>query len=216
LTKVKRGPDHPDTLINRINLAEAYDSAGRKDEAIALLREVVPAAAKVFGTGHPNTIRCTNRLCRLYEQAGRWADVESLYHESLAAFEAKQPEHWGTFQARSLRGACLAGLQKYAEAEPLIVSGYEGMRSREAKIPQRDRPRLAEAAARVARLYEGLGQAGEGRGVAEEAGTRGPACGPVPALIYSRCTGIDRTVNAASDRAASRYHYAAALRVGLT
>ncbi len=151
------GPDHPDTLTNRNNLAAAYQDAGRKDEAIALLREVVPSAAKIFGPGHPNTIRCTNRLGGLYEQAGRWADGEALYQSSLPSFEAKAPDHWGTFQARSLRGACLAGLKKYDQAEPLIVSGYEGLKARESRIQPPDLPRIAEAAARTVRLYEAWG-----------------------------------------------------------
>ena len=172
------GHDNATTLTARNNLAAAYQDAGRKDEAIAMLREVVPAAAKMFGPGHPNTIRVTNRLSGLYEQAGRWADGESLYRESLAVFEAKQPDHWGTFQARSLRGACLAGLKQYDKAEPLIVSGYEGMKSREASIPPADRPRLAEAAARVVRLYEGWGKPEKAEDWRRKLGTGGPPAGP--------------------------------------
>ncbi len=172
------GSDNPTTLTARNNLAATYQSAGRKDEAIAMLREVVPAAAKMFGPGHPNTIRVTNRLSGLYEQAGRWADGESLYRESLAVFEAKQPDHWGTFQARSLRGACLAGLKQYDKAEPLIVSGYEGMKSREASIPPADRPRLAEAAARVVRLYEGWGKPEKAEDWRRKLGMGAPPAGP--------------------------------------
>jgi serine/threonine protein kinase len=168
------GPEHPDTITARNNLAAAYQLVGRNGEAIGMLREVVPAAAKLFGPGHFNTIRCTNRLGGLYEQAGRWADGEALYRESPAVFEAEQPDHWGTFQARSLRGACLAGLKKYDEAEPLIVSGYEGMKSREAQIPPPDRPRLAEAAARAVRLYEAWGKPEK----AEEWRRKGPPAGP--------------------------------------
>jgi tetratricopeptide (TPR) repeat protein len=152
------GPDHRDTVIARYNLAAVYPKAGRQGEAIALLRDVVPAAAKVFGPAHPHTIQITNRLGRLYEEAGRWADGESLYRESLASFEAGQPDHYGTFHARSVRGACLAGLKRFDEAEPLVVSGYEGMKAREAKIPAPDRPRLAEAAGRVVAFYEAWGK----------------------------------------------------------
>ena len=112
------GPDHPDTLTNRNNLAAAYQDAGRKDEAIALLREVVPSAAKIFGPGHPNTIRCTNRLGGLYEQAGRWADGEALYQSSLPSFEAKAPDHWGTFQARSLRRTASRALRSTTRPSP--------------------------------------------------------------------------------------------------
>ena len=48
--------------------------------------------------------------------------------------------------------------QKYAESEPLIVSGYEGMKAREAKIPPRSKPRLTAAAEQVVKLYEDWGK----------------------------------------------------------
>jgi len=32
-------------------------------------------------------------------------------------------------------GGSLLGQKKYAEAEPLLLSGYEGMKQREVKIP---------------------------------------------------------------------------------
>ena len=39
------------------------------------------------------------------------------------------------------------------------MSGYEGMKERQAKIAVLDRPRLREAAERVVRLYEDWGKA---------------------------------------------------------
>lgn len=41
-----------------------------------------------------------------------------------------------------------------AEAEPLIVTGYDGMKKREASIPPAGRQRLVEAALRIVDLYE--------------------------------------------------------------
>ena len=46
------------------------------------------------------------------------------------------------------------GQKQYAQAEPLIVSGYEGVKAREAKIPQPAKQRLTEAADRAVKLYE--------------------------------------------------------------
>jgi hypothetical protein len=50
---------------------------------------------------------------------------------------------------------------KPAEAEPLIVSGYEGMKASEARIPPPGKPRLTEAAERVIKLYEAWGKKDE-------------------------------------------------------
>jgi eukaryotic-like serine/threonine-protein kinase len=48
----------------------------------------------------------------------------------------------------------LIGQGRYAEAEPLVVTGYESMKSREASIPPEGKVRLNEAAERVVWLYE--------------------------------------------------------------
>jgi eukaryotic-like serine/threonine-protein kinase len=48
--------------------------------------------------------------------------------------------------------------RQYAEAEPLLISGYNGMREREAKIPVANKPRLEKAAKRLIRLYEETAQ----------------------------------------------------------
>jgi hypothetical protein len=68
--------------------------------------------------------------------------------------ETKEPNAWSTFNTQSLLGAALLGQQKYADAEPLLLKGYEGMKQRADKIPPQSKPRLADAAARLVQLYE--------------------------------------------------------------
>jgi hypothetical protein len=58
----------------------------------------------------------------------------------------------------SLLGGALLDQGRYAEAEPLIVQGYEGMKAREARIFVPERRRLLEAAMQVVRLYEAWGK----------------------------------------------------------
>jgi hypothetical protein len=60
-------------------------------------------------------------------------------------------------------GGALLGQQKYAEAEPLLLQGYEGMKQREATIPTQGKQRLPEAAERLVALYEATGRADEAR-----------------------------------------------------
>ena len=50
------GPDHPDTLHSRNNLALAYQEAGRLDEAIPLLEQTLAARERVLGPDHPDTL----------------------------------------------------------------------------------------------------------------------------------------------------------------
>jgi hypothetical protein len=55
-------------------------------------------------------------------------------------------------------GGSLEGQRKYAEAEPLLISGYAGVKQRESAIPMQDRHILSEAAEHVIRLYENWGK----------------------------------------------------------
>ena len=68
---------------------------------------------------------------------------------------------WSSFHARSLLGASLLGQQRFAEAEPLRLAGYEGLRSRAEKLPLEDKPLLKEALQRIVQLYEASGKAAQ-------------------------------------------------------
>ena len=77
-----------------------------------------------------------------------------LLRECLRIREQKEPDDWRTFNAKSMLGASLLGQEKYAEAEPLLLSGYEGMKQREEMIPPQGKARLTEAIERLVQLYE--------------------------------------------------------------
>jgi hypothetical protein len=87
-----------------------------------------------------------------------WHEAELLFRECLPIRDEKAPDSWTTFHIRSGLGASLLGQEKYAEAEPLIVTGYEGMRSREAKIRPHEKSFLVEAGERVIQLSEAWGK----------------------------------------------------------
>ena len=56
-------------------------------------------------------------------------------------------------------GGSLLGQKKYAEAESLLLAGYEGMKQRADKIPAIGKPRVKESLQRLVQLYEATGQA---------------------------------------------------------
>jgi hypothetical protein len=82
----------------------------------------------------------------------------------------RQPDDWLRFHTMSQLGAALAGLNRYADAEPMLVGGYEGLKAREASIPASSRRQVATAAARIVPLLRGVGPAGPGGRVARQAG----------------------------------------------
>ena len=48
------------------------------------------------------------------------------------------------------------GQKEYAEAEPLLLGGYEGKKREEDKLPPQGKVRLTEAVERLVQLYEAL------------------------------------------------------------
>jgi hypothetical protein len=50
------GPEHPDTLMARANLATSYSQAGRTNDAITLLEAVLADSERLLGPEHPNTL----------------------------------------------------------------------------------------------------------------------------------------------------------------
>jgi hypothetical protein len=63
------------------------------------------------------------------------------------------PDAWTTFNAMSLLGGALPGQKKYADVEPLLLKGYEGMKAREKSIPPQAGTRIPEAIDRLIEFY---------------------------------------------------------------
>jgi len=156
--EAKLGPDHPHTLIRRNNLVAAYQDAGHAAEAEPLLRDGLERARKQFGPADPRTAGAMASFGSNLIQQRKWAEAETILRECLAIRQKAQPDEWSTFNTRSMVGGSLLGQKKFADAEPLILAGYEGMKAREGKIPALGKPPLAEAAKRVVRLYEDWGK----------------------------------------------------------
>ena len=100
----------------------------------------------------------------------KWSDAEPVLRECLNLREKAGPDIWSRFNTMSQLGGALLGRGRYAEAEPLVVPGYEGMKAREAKIPAVGKARLFEAALRVVRLYKGWGKAAQAKAWKERLG----------------------------------------------
>ena len=87
-------------------------------------------------------------------QEKKFTQAETFARECLTIRERKLPDHWRTFNARSMLGAALLGQKNYAEAEPLLLSGYRGLERQQSDIPDDAKVRLKEALQRLVQLYE--------------------------------------------------------------
>src|SRR5271157_4885900 len=158
LCESKLGPDHPHTLRSRSNLAVAYVAAGRWAAAEPLRRDLLDRRRRATPPDSPVLADDLAGLgFNLLMQAKR-PEAETVLRECLAIHEKVIPDVWSRFNTMSQLGGALLGQGRYAEAEPLVIEGYKGMKAREVKMPPTAKPRLPEAADRVVRMYEGWGQ----------------------------------------------------------
>jgi tetratricopeptide (TPR) repeat protein len=158
LMEAKQGLDHPRTLISRSNLARVYESTGRWTEAERLRRETLSRHRNADKPDRTLLAIELSGLGGLLLKESRWSEAEKSLRESVAIFEEVTPNDWRRYHAMSLLGEALLGQGQYDKAQPLIVSGYDGLQGLAAKIQHRDRPSVLAAAERVCRLYEEWGK----------------------------------------------------------
>ena len=78
------GPDHPDTLASRDNLAIAYHDAGRTAEAITLCEQALADMERLLGPDHPDPQKSRGNLAIAYQAAGRTAEAITMHEQTLA------------------------------------------------------------------------------------------------------------------------------------
>ena len=135
-------------------LLDGYLKAGMTTEAAKLVQNQVADACKVLPRDSPQLAGTLTQSSLTLLQLKAYVDAEPLLRECLTIREKTQPELWTTFNTQSLLGAALSGQKKYAEAEPLLLAGYDGMKQREKTIPPQGRVRLLEAVERLVQFYE--------------------------------------------------------------
>lgn len=150
--KTAYGPGDPDVLVQMRAVALMHDRHGKHAEAEALLRQMLQIQQRALGPEHVETLDTMACLGETFLHAGRWSDAEELLRQCLSLKIKFSPSHWRRFDVESLLGAALLEQQKLAEAEPLLRSGHEGLRTLGNELPEAARPRLQQALERLARF----------------------------------------------------------------
>ena len=163
------------TATSLCNLARLLRSQHKSAEAETLLREALATQRKLLGNDNPDVALWLEQLAGSLGDQGRLSEAEAPLRGCLSIREKRLPDDWLTSGARSALGENLMARKQYAEAEPLLISGYNGLCEREAKIPAANKPRLEKAAERIIRLYENNGAARQGRRMQAEAWGAGHA-----------------------------------------
>ena len=154
-------PSHVLTLRFARNWASALEEADQLARAIDLRRELLADERKVYLPDDPRLAESLALLGLTLLRADKPAEAEPALRECLLIRERKEPDAWTTFNTRSMLGGSLLGQRKFADAEPLLVAGYEGMKQRAKAIPPEFRHRLAEALDRLIAFYAAAGKPAE-------------------------------------------------------
>jgi hypothetical protein len=138
------GEEHPDTLASMNNLALLYQRQGRSNRSEALYIRLLELQERALGADHPRRFASMNDLAWLYLSQARYARAEPLLRNAVTGYQKAATGNWDRYNSESLLGASLEGQNKFMEAEPLLLSGYEGMMERKATIPAASQFRLGK------------------------------------------------------------------------
>jgi hypothetical protein len=142
------------------NLAVVLRDRGRpsdRREAEELFRQALAISRKALGESHANVAISLGEYGILLCRTGRSKEGEQRLREAMEVFEeVHEPDHFQIDMSRSMLGECLTLEGRYAEAEPLVVGGYESLREKIGEGATQSR----RARARVVGLYEAWGRPG--------------------------------------------------------
>jgi tetratricopeptide (TPR) repeat protein/tRNA A-37 threonylcarbamoyl transferase component Bud32 len=131
-------------------LVRIHAESGKRAEAVALAKKVAMEVRRRSSRIGPEFSELLGVLGGHLIVAKAYADAESLLREALA--EAGSGG-WNKHSIEANLGAALVGRRKSAEAETLLLKGFEGMKANESKAPPRKRRRLGETVEALVELY---------------------------------------------------------------
>ena len=145
------------------NLSDCHERLGRSDRAEGWRRKWLAVVKDRSGaTSQPYADALAPLGLNLLQQQ-KWSDAEPVLGECLGLRQKQQPDIWSTFNTQSMLGGSLLGQKKYADALPLLLRGYEGLKQREKAIPAAAAPRIPDALDRLIELYTATGKPAEAK-----------------------------------------------------
>ena len=148
------GPDHPDTLTTRSNLAGCLGGAGRVAEATAADKALLDDQERVLGPDHPQTLITRSNLAHWLGRAGRVAEATAAYEELLTDhLRILGPDHLDTLNTRNNLAQSLGEAGRVADA----TTAYEALLGDLQRVLGPDHPHTLTTRNNLA---QSLGEAG--------------------------------------------------------
>jgi serine/threonine protein kinase len=147
---------HAHAIVN--NVIACHEELKQFDQAEPWHRKWLAVVRKQAGTDSGMAVSWLTALGWNLLQQQKWTDAEVVLRECLALRAKLQPGSWTMFSTQSMLGGALLGQKKYADAEPLLLNGYAGLKQRAATIPLPGKIALTETLTRLVQLYEATGK----------------------------------------------------------
>lgn len=96
------GPDHPQIVFTRAQIAHWTGDTGDSTEALRLYQELLPDRQRILGPDHPDILATRANIAAWTGQRGNSAEALRLYQELLPDLEhVLGPDHPGVLATRA-------------------------------------------------------------------------------------------------------------------
>ncbi|MFC9250057.1 tetratricopeptide repeat protein [Amycolatopsis thailandensis] len=154
------GPDQPETLACRHNLASGYEAAGDLRQASSLYQAALADSERVAGNDHPATLATRSNLAAVYQAGGDLRKAIPLLESTVADYErVLGTEHPSILVSRSNLAAAYAKAGDLVRAISLLestVADYERVLGTEHPSILVSRSNLAAAYAKAGDLARAI------------------------------------------------------------
>ncbi len=151
------GAEHTGVATVLNNLGIALHAQAKMTESEDILREALETRRALLDEHHPLVGTTETNLASLLVTRGKLEEAESLVFKALATLRDSRPDHWRVAHAESVLGSCLAGTERFAEAEVLLVRSYPVLVAAKRECTRY----TVEALSRMRDLYSAWGKRGE-------------------------------------------------------
>jgi len=155
------GKQHPDTAFTMFVLGQVYRELGKYAQAEPLFAEALAVRRRVLGEEQSDTVDANVSLGEVKLLRGNYGEAEAILRESLASLEKIAPGEWSRYNCQTYLGSAIAAQKRFAEAEPMLLSGYDGMMRTRAAMAAADQKYLRRAIERIEQFYLVCGKPSE-------------------------------------------------------
>jgi eukaryotic-like serine/threonine-protein kinase len=150
--------DHETTNSSLALLGALYSTKKQPERAIGYFIEALEMVVKRVGPDHGDVAAGNRTVGCVYIRLGKFAQAEPYLRESWKWYLQLHPDTLYPFRSEIWLGVSLLGQKKFAEAEPRLLSGYEGIKAQVGSLTPPAKSQTIEVLDRIINLYDGFGR----------------------------------------------------------